>query len=62
MSLDVVGVGNAIMDALVRIPDEGVLDELGLARGRMTPWQRRRHRWRRSIAKRMPRWLGRTPS
>ncbi len=37
MSLDVVGVGNAIMDALVRIPDEGVLDQLGLARGRMTP-------------------------
>jgi sugar/nucleoside kinase (ribokinase family) len=33
---DAVGLGNAIVDALVRIDDESVLGEYGLARGQMT--------------------------
>lgn len=34
---DAVGLGNAIVDALVRIDDETVLGEYGFARGQMTP-------------------------
>jgi len=34
---DVVGLGNAIMDALVQLPSDDVLTELGYARGQMTP-------------------------
>jgi sugar/nucleoside kinase (ribokinase family) len=34
---DVVGLGNAIMDALVRIEDDSILTELGLVRGQMHP-------------------------
>ena len=34
---DVVGLGNAIMDALVQLPSDDVLGELGYARGQMTP-------------------------
>jgi sugar/nucleoside kinase (ribokinase family) len=34
---DVVGLGNAIVDALVRLDDETVLSEFALHRGRMTP-------------------------
>ena len=34
---DVVGLGNAIMDALVQLPSDDVLSELGYARGQMTP-------------------------
>jgi sugar/nucleoside kinase (ribokinase family) len=34
---DVVGLGNAIMDALVKIEDDAVLDTLGLVRGQMHP-------------------------
>ena len=34
---DAVGLGNAIVDALVRIEDEAVLGEYGFARGQMTP-------------------------
>ena len=34
---DVVGLGNAIMDALVQLPNDDVLAELGYARGQMTP-------------------------
>ena len=37
MSYDAVGLGNAIVDALVRIDDDGVLAELGLTRGQMHP-------------------------
>jgi hypothetical protein len=33
----VVGLGNAIMDALVRVPDDSVLEQFELARGQMTP-------------------------
>jgi sugar/nucleoside kinase (ribokinase family) len=33
----VVGLGNAIMDALVRVPDDQVLEQFGLERGQMTP-------------------------
>lgn len=43
MTLDLVGVGNAIMDALVRLDDENVLAELGVIRGQMTPVDH--HRW-----------------
>lgn len=32
-----VGLGNAIMDALVQIPDESILDRIGVAKGQMTP-------------------------
>jgi sugar/nucleoside kinase (ribokinase family) len=32
-----VGLGNALVDVLVRIDDDGLLDALGVARGRMTP-------------------------
>lgn len=32
-----VGLGNAIMDALVQIPDPSVLDRFGVAKGQMTP-------------------------
>lgn len=34
---EVVGLGNAIMDALVQLPSDDVLAELGYARGQMTP-------------------------
>ncbi len=37
MSLDVVGLGNAIMDALVRIEDDALIGDLGLTRGQMHP-------------------------
>ncbi len=37
MAYDAVGLGNAIMDALVRIEDDGILTELGLTRGQMHP-------------------------
>ena len=33
----VVGLGNAIMDALVRVPDDAVIERFGFARGQMTP-------------------------
>ncbi len=36
-NLDVAGLGNALVDALVRVPDDAVLSELGLNRGHMTP-------------------------
>ncbi len=36
-AIDVTGLGNALVDALVRIEDDGVLDELGAVRGRMQP-------------------------
>ena len=32
-----VGLGNAIMDALVRVPDDSVIERFGFARGQMTP-------------------------
>lgn len=35
--LDVAGLGNALVDALVRLPDDAVLGELGLNRGTMHP-------------------------
>lgn len=37
MGVDAVGVGNALMDALVRIDDDEILDRLGVIRGQMTP-------------------------
>jgi sugar/nucleoside kinase (ribokinase family) len=37
VGFDVVGLGNAIMDALVRLPDDGLLADLGLTRGQMHP-------------------------
>ena len=37
MSYEAVGLGNAIMDALVRIDDDALLSELGLTRGTMHP-------------------------
>ncbi len=37
MSYEVVGLGNAIMDALVRIEDDTILGDLGLTRGQMHP-------------------------
>lgn len=37
MSLHAAGLGNAIMDALVRLDDDSVLAELGLTRGQMHP-------------------------
>jgi sugar/nucleoside kinase (ribokinase family) len=37
MSLEVVGLGNALMDALVVVEDDRVLDELGFQRGTMHP-------------------------
>lgn len=42
---DVCGLGNALVDALVRVDDDSVLTELGVTRGHMTPvdhsgWQR----------------------
>ncbi len=39
---DAVGLGNAIVDALVRMDDEQVLAEFGLPRGQMTPVDDRR--------------------
>ena len=36
MSIELAGLGNAIMDALIRIDDDGVLAELGVPRGQMT--------------------------
>ncbi len=43
--LDVAGLGNALVDALVRLPSDGVLSDLGLNRGTMHPvnheqWER----------------------
>ena len=40
-----VGLGNAIMDALVRVPNDSVIEQFGFARGQMTPvddaqWQK----------------------
>jgi hypothetical protein len=32
-----VGLGNAIMDALVRVPDDSVIDQFGFTKGQMTP-------------------------
>lgn len=43
MPYEAVGLGNAIMDALVRIDDDRVLAELGLTRGQMHPVNH--HRW-----------------
>ncbi len=37
MNVDVAGLGNAIMDALVRIPDEELLRSFELTRGQMHP-------------------------
>ncbi|MSQ00998.1 MAG: adenosine kinase [Myxococcales bacterium] len=37
MTYDAIGLGNAIMDALVRIEDDSILAELGLTRGQMHP-------------------------
>ena len=37
MAVEIAGLGNAIMDALVRIDDDQVLTELGLQRGQMQP-------------------------
>ena len=37
MKHDVAGLGNALVDALVRLPDDGVLDTLELTRGHMHP-------------------------
>ena len=37
METDVAGLGNALVDALVRIDNDGVLNELGLTRGQMHP-------------------------
>ena len=37
MDWDVAGLGNALMDALVVIEDDGLVTELGLARGTMNP-------------------------
>lgn len=37
MSHEAVGLGNAIMDAIVRIDDDAILTELGLTRGQMHP-------------------------
>jgi len=34
---DVAGLGNALVDALVRLPDDGLLTEVGLNRGHMHP-------------------------
>ena len=34
---DAVGLGNAIMDVLVRLPDDAVLHKMGVSRGQMTP-------------------------
>lgn len=40
---EAVGLGNAIVDALVRLDDDAVLEELGLTRGQMHPVDH--HRW-----------------
>lgn len=37
MKHDVAGLGNALVDALVRMPDDGLLDQLALNRGHMHP-------------------------
>lgn len=37
MQWDVTGIGNALMDALVVLPDDGLIEELGLTRGTMHP-------------------------
>jgi sugar/nucleoside kinase (ribokinase family) len=47
-TIDVAGLGNALVDALVRIDDDSVLDQLGVVRGRMKPcdhaeWERAYH-------------------
>ena len=34
---EAVGLGNAIMDALVRVPDDTVITQFGFPRGQMTP-------------------------
>ena len=34
---EAVGLGNAIMDALVRVPDDAIISRFGFARGQMTP-------------------------
>lgn len=52
MSWDVAGLGNALMDALVVLDDDGLIDELGLVRGTMHPvdharWQQVYERIRR---------------
>jgi sugar/nucleoside kinase (ribokinase family) len=44
-SIEVAGLGNALVDALVRIDDDSLIDELGAVRGRMQPcdhaeWER----------------------
>lgn len=43
MTIEATGLGNAIMDALIRIEDDAVLAELGLTRGQMHPVDH--HRW-----------------
>lgn len=43
MALEIAGLGNAIMDALVRLDDDSILEELELTRGRMHPVDH--HRW-----------------
>jgi sugar/nucleoside kinase (ribokinase family) len=50
-AIDVAGLGNALVDALVRIDDDTVLAELGAVRGRMKPcdhaeWETAYHRVR----------------
>jgi len=51
MHLDVAGLGNALMDALVVVDDDSVIDSMGLARGTMHPvdhdqWQKAFERFR----------------
>ena len=41
--IEAAGLGNAIMDALIRVDDDAVLAELGLTRGQMHPVDH--HRW-----------------
>lgn len=43
MNIEAAGLGNAIMDALIRIDDDRVLADLGLTRGQMHPVDH--HRW-----------------
>jgi len=43
VAIELAGLGNAIMDALVRIDDDSVLSELGVPRGQMTLVDH--HRW-----------------
>ena len=37
MGTDVAGLGNALVDALVRVPDDALLARFGLTRGQMHP-------------------------